>query len=378
MARPKPKRPAALARNPSTHSLVAQLDHRLSIIAEDESAVPAASPVTSRTSRSSRAPLLLPSRAGLDRCSFLARLWADPPPSLYSVEDASSGSRGEKLIVEVRANRHVAGRGGWRRLAAFVLLAVAVVVAVAVGLTLGLRKRGGGDGGGGGGGGGNTPPSTPPPNSTAFPAGSYALTAFLYNVSTDCTANPATYSCPPYALYADGAAASMVTFDWTIASSAAGAYTISAANTPFTIDFANVSLGLVGAGTADEHYAFVAVTDTFVSPAAAITADGTAAGCWYNGTRLQGSLYTRKPATASAPAPAHANASSASGLDGVLPVSAPVFRPWPYAVAVQQSIGGGVGVPSCYEMTDGAPVTEGLAPRPSGDLCSCLWKNFGT
>jgi hypothetical protein len=68
-----------------------------------------------------------------------------PPPS-YSQHPPSSlgtdGASDEPLPKdEDKRPSWFVRRGGWRRMALYILLAVACVVGLSVGLTLGLRKR---------------------------------------------------------------------------------------------------------------------------------------------------------------------------------------------------------------------------------------------
>lgn len=44
-----------------------------------------------------------------------------------------------------------------------------------------------------------------------------------------------------------------------------------------------------------------------------------------------------------------------------------------------QTIGGGKGVPDCYEVVNGnhgAQITQGLTDQAAGDMCSCGYKNY--
>lgn len=76
------------------------------------------------------------------------RRWnlGDPPsisfeisPPKYSVWDAT-GPKGEKLS-DVRNNKYIARRGGWKRICLILFLLFALIVGLAVGLTVGLRKK---------------------------------------------------------------------------------------------------------------------------------------------------------------------------------------------------------------------------------------------
>ena len=115
-------------RNASKQSLPLPSE-RLSIIAEDSDA-----PLPQHPAKTHHRPF--------------SRRWnlGDPPghdhdqsPPHYSVWDVT-GPKGEKLI-DVRNNKYVVRRGGWRRLCLLALVVIAVVVALGVGLGIGLRKK---------------------------------------------------------------------------------------------------------------------------------------------------------------------------------------------------------------------------------------------
>lgn len=63
----------------------------------------------------------------------------EKPPPAYSVWNVTR-PRGEKL-ADVRNNKFIARRGGWKRLLILALVLVAILVALIVGLVVGLRKK---------------------------------------------------------------------------------------------------------------------------------------------------------------------------------------------------------------------------------------------
>jgi hypothetical protein len=97
-----------------------------------------------------------------DGSSIPPRAWNRPPhkifalgappklncegsPPVYSHFDVDvEGPNGEKL-ADVRKgisnNKHIARRGGWKRLALIALIAILCIVGLIVGLVVGLRKR---------------------------------------------------------------------------------------------------------------------------------------------------------------------------------------------------------------------------------------------
>ncbi|MCJ1404319.1 hypothetical protein MMC11_007544 [Xylographa trunciseda] len=349
--------PRRVHRTISQLSLPRPNEGRLSIIVEDGD-VPPVSQVPSKSQRRPFSRIFFP--ASPPRHSF------ESPPPRYSPWDVP-GPKGEKLTVlrnNINNNRHIAGRGGWKRLVLLVLVVIAVIIALAVGLTIGLRKS-------------NstsavpfssTPTSSPSSDpSGPFPIGSYSLNTFLDSVSTNCTSNSATWRCYPYATYADSPSLALATFNWIISPSENG-LTISSTDNPFAINFADVPLTMTDNGTENERYFFSVPNNKVVIPSTSITTDNSMASCQYNNTQLQASLFTH---TASSYPPNSSVSTGSSTVDS--------FRPWPFAVQVSQSIGGGVDVPACFEVTNGtlgAPVTNGLVAQPSQDFCSCVYKNY--
>jgi hypothetical protein len=76
-----------------------------------------------------------------------SKRWRDSPPAVnhensppgYSVWDVS-GPRGEKLM-DVRNNRYIVKRGGWKRLCLVLLILAALAIALGVGLGVGLKNK---------------------------------------------------------------------------------------------------------------------------------------------------------------------------------------------------------------------------------------------
>ena len=162
---------------------------------------------------------------------------------------------------------------------------------------------------------------------------------------------------------------------WAISPSAPGSPTnlsISSTSTVFAINFTNASLELVDQNLMTERYTFSAAADKMVVPS-----DAGNVHCYYNGTTLKASLYTRLKqiyrdtsysSTVSSAAPASTGGAYSGGQ-----------QLWPYAVEFTQSIGGGAGVPDCYRFQDGNPVerlSRGLKTEASDEVCSCFYKTF--
>lgn len=229
----------------------------------------------------------------------------------------------------------------------------------------------------------SSPSGLSPVVNEAFPAGFYAISTFLDTVTTNCTANAATWSCYPYETYAQSASGALATFNWVIAQSSSG-YNISSTRNPFALSFTNTSLTLMDPGSENEHYTFSVLLDKYVVPSSTITSDGSMAGCFFNNTQLVANLYTNRAssypansnssATATSSATASTTASSEQGL-----ITSETFHPWPFAVDVIQSVPGGAGIPDCYHVDHGnigIRVAPAFLPQPSHDSCACAYKNY--
>ena len=203
--------------------------------------------------------------------------------------------------------------------------------------------------------------------------GSYALNPYLETVSTNCTSNATTWTCPPYHTYDDSPSQSQVTFDWIISAAAPGSPTnlsISSTPNPFSIQFTNASLELLDQNLQTERYHFTIPVDKIVIPIWAINVY-----CYYNGTTLDANMYTRLKQTFS-------DTSHTSTFSSASPASTAVSysggqRNWPYAVEFNQTIGGSRDVPDCYRMQDGNKaerITEDIQAQSANDICSCYYK----
>jgi hypothetical protein len=209
-----------------------------------------------------------------------------------------------------------------------------------------------------------------------FPLGSWSVFTFLDTVLTNCTSNPATWTCAPGTTYQQDAAAALSTWNFAVTpgSGGAGQYLIA----PTTggqstvmpgITFPPTTLSLADAGTPGEHYRFQVQLDKSdaVGDMALTAHTAGPATCLYGATTFQGSLFTRMPR-------------SYPPADLGLPVGADAG--WPFAARVEQVVGGGVGVPACFAGDPGgrlgANVTQDLVAMGAGELCSCLYINYGS
>ncbi|KAI9853109.1 MAG: hypothetical protein M1838_001610 [Thelocarpon superellum] len=339
---------------------------RLEVIMEHAESPPA-SPVKSHHRPSMR-------RLGL---AGYASSLAEAPPPPYSPYTDVIGPNGEKLH-EMRNNKYIAKRGGWKRLCVILAIALMIIVGLAVGLSLGLQKKYEKAMAA------QASASTPSPSPTAkplgpFPAGSYSISTYLDSVASNCTSNPNAWRCFPYVTYNQSAMGSEATFDWIITPSAGASalskFTISSSNNPFALTFNNVPLELLDSGLSTERYRFQVPMDKEVVPSSPITDDNSLATCWFNGTTFQAELFTKMPKQYPPPSSPSSAASAPSGTPAATESTA--FQNWPYAVEIEQVISGGEDVPECFKLINGNAGDQvmGLATGGPADLCGCTYKN---
>ncbi|KAL8834335.1 MAG: hypothetical protein Q9170_003789 [Blastenia crenularia] len=299
------------------------------------------------------------------------RRWnlGDPPrisfetsPPKYSVWDAT-GPKGEKLS-DVRNNKYIARRGGWKRMCLLALLAIGLIVALVVGLVVGLRRKHDSKES-------HAWPQSPD-NATSttnttgpFPAGSYTFTTYLDTIRSDCSSQAQDWSCYPNHTYTENPSQALANFTWVITKSDDG-FSVSTSD-PWSIGFDDSPLMLVDPGTDDERYQFNTTSNKITFPSIGVK-------CFFNDTILVGNLYTKKSLnypSSNTSTPSTAVASTAESSND--------FGPWPYAVDIQQSIGGDQTVPECFRMQDnqlGDRITDGIVPQSANSVCSCEYKNF--
>lgn len=235
----------------------------------------------------------------------------------------------------------------------------------------------------------NAPPSPASSSSGAipsgpFPAGSYALTTFLDTVSTNCTSNAATWRCYPYTTYSQSQSGAMATFNWIITatdskSSSVSNYSISSTDNPFAINFSNIPMQLLDVGLNSERYTFSVIMNKTVIPSTAIANDNSVATCFYNNTTFRANLFTKMSKTYPLPPSTSDTTALPSPSVGDRNGASQGFQPWPYAIRVEEYIGGGNGVPSCYKTVNGNigdRITDGISRKAPENVCSCLYKNF--
>ncbi|KAH7027614.1 uncharacterized protein B0I36DRAFT_351127 [Microdochium trichocladiopsis] len=320
-----------------------------------------------------------------------------PPPAYRSTTPSTSDPSNSTRSYDVgpqdplpkdRRPGWMVKRGGWWKIVLGVVVGVICVVALAVGLAVGLRRSssasssGNNDNSGSSNNQGNSGP--------AFPAGSYAFTTALDNVSTACTTETSAFRCYPYTTYAQSNSSSKAVFFWTIAQSSSSsqppAYKISAARNPFVPQFDNVDMQFLEPGSANERLVFQFPMNAAVVPSPPLSVQqtgGTASGsagtvtCYYNNTIMGATIYTRRAATypVGLSSPVHNNAASGSGSStSTSSTSSTTFDPWPYAVDVRQIATAGQGVPDCRD-SQGNPVGN-LTVLDSSAACSCTYQNY--
>ncbi|KAF9692162.1 hypothetical protein EKO04_009984 [Ascochyta lentis] len=309
-----------------------------------------------------------------------------------SMEDQSHN--GSNLSVSVWSDPHTprsekftqlkAGGSGkrwsWKRLAVVGAMVVALIVALAVGLAVGLKKKpsssststataSGNSQPAGSGTGTSTETDTPTtPTSTLtpsavpsnFPVGAYSLVTFLDTVATGCTSNNATWTCAPYTDYYSDPQKALAVINWEITGSP-GSYKISSKDTSdLYMTFQNAPLDLLDKDKSTERYRFQISRTKTVNMTGTIGHSRGNFECDYGATNLQAYLYTKMQRTYP---------------DDTISVSNTRNNVWPYAVRIEQAVGGGENVPLCTK-SSGEKVTDGIKAQDAGNLCSCLYKNW--
>lgn len=142
----------------------------------------------------------------------------------------------------------------------------------------------------------SSPSATSTPEN--FPLGSYSMVTFLDTVQTNCTANPATWTCNPYTTFNSDPLKAVATFNWIISSSSPDKYKISSTENPFSISFKNEDLKIIDEGEETERYHFQLSQTKTVTPSESLTDDDDAdTECEFADTSLQAFLYTKMAST---------------------------------------------------------------------------------
>ncbi|TKA78336.1 hypothetical protein B0A55_03615 [Friedmanniomyces simplex] len=316
------------------------------------------------------------------------------PEPIDGDEDLRAPVEGEKL-AELRRNggymRKRRERGGWGRLILILILVLLAVIALAVGLGVGLSRKHqqSSDSGGQ-----SSQPAGTTPNTTLtqqFPLGEYSMITALRTVTANCTSNPSTWRCYPYTTYdpSDGSTntSSLATFNWVITNTSStyatnltttsstsqannpSNLTISSTNNPFSITFTNQPLTYLSpsaTNTSSARYTFSFPQSKPVIPSTSLLSSGGAAECFFNSTTFTGTLYLDAPSTFPG-----GSLADETGIGG--------YAPWPFAVEISQTSGGGEGVPACYEMVNGGVggrILTATTAEADGAECLCDYRNF--
>lgn len=288
----------------------------------------------------------------------------------------------EKFGHVRQARRRGIAKYSYRKRVIIAALIVALIVALAVGLGVGLKEKKssrsnhanptttsqsaqsapGGSGSGSGAdasqhsAGSTLSPSVPPAN---FPVGAYSLITFLDTVTASCTSQSSTWACAPYTDYYSDPQKALTVLNWQI-SGTDGAYTISSNgdDSTFGTSFQNEKLQLVDMGKDTERYSFRINRSKTVNVTGSLGNDQGSFECDYRATGINGYLYTKMARTYP---------------DNTVSVSGANSPAWPYAARIEQSVGGGQGIPSCSK-TGGGQVN--IQSTDASTLCSCLYKNW--
>lgn len=142
----------------------------------------------------------------------------------------------------------------------------------------------------------STPTASVAPSAlpSGFPVGTYSFVTFLDTVTTDCTSNAATWSCPPNTNYYSDPQKALTILTWRITGDS-GSYKITSNGEDATLGtvFQNEKLGLLDGGKDTERYFFQFSRAKAVNMTGSI---GDAKGdftCDYSATTITGSLYTK-------------------------------------------------------------------------------------
>ncbi|KAK5678660.1 hypothetical protein LTS10_009104 [Elasticomyces elasticus] len=344
---PASQDPQSSLRLPAQKRISAPTAARLSTITE--SSQPKA--ILRPTSSSTRPTV----SRGTSRSGPPAYTWV--PEAINDDEDLQAPVEGEK-VAELRRNgsgQRGRTRGGWGRILLIVGIILAVI-ALAAGLGVGLtskKHKQQGDGS-------SQPAGTTPDVGQVeqqFPLGEYSFITALHAVETNSTFN----------WIVSNTSATYATNE--TSGDAPSNLTISSTNNPFSITFSNQSLVYMpgssnNASTA--RYDFSFTQQKSVIPSSSILSSGAAAICYYNATTFTGTLYL--DVTSTFPG---ADVADATGIGG--------YTPWPYAVEITQTSGGGDGVPDCYQSVNGGVgqrILTATTPEPEDSECRCEYRNF--
>ncbi|KAK4890143.1 hypothetical protein LTR27_011135 [Elasticomyces elasticus] len=292
---------------------------------------------------------------GTSRSGPPAYTWV--PEAINDDEDLQAPVEGEKVAELRRNGSNSQRRGGWGRVVLIVGIILAII-ALAVGLGVGLTRKKHKQ---------QEDSSSQPAGATPnvgqvkqqFPLGEYSFITALRAVETNCTSNAATWRCYPYSIFDPAESStntsSLATFNWIVSNTSAthatngtggdapSNLTISSTNNPFSITFGNQSLTYVPGSSNNAsaaRYEFSFTQQKSVIPSSSIMSSGAAAICYYNATIFTGTLYLDANNTFPG-----ADVADATGIGG--------YTPWPYAVEITQTSGGGEGVPDCYQSVNG-------------------------
>lgn len=322
--------------------------------------------------------------------STTTTLKSAPPPYDWIASPAEgttttiSGPDDDEKLARLRRGedgKEQRRRGGWLRLAIIIGAVLLVIIALAVGLGVGLtrKKSSGDDDQSTTSGSDNKPPQK-------FPLGEYSMVTALMDIQYGCASNQATWSCWPYTIYSPSTTtSSLASFNWIIESTSDDYATpsspstsddgvpanlkVSSASDPFGINFSDKPLTFISpsGNSSAARLTFTFSMAKVVIPSQPITPDNSNSKCFFNETTFTGAMYLSAPRDY--PVGDQQDSNSLGG-----------FKQWPYAVEITQTANGGSDVPNCYGLTDGQLgdqiFSPTLQPMPSSDQCSCDYRNF--
>lgn len=261
--------PAKYLLSPPPRQITIPVADRLSTIMEnqgdrgDRNAAPPRSPNLNRSSGGSARTWETRSRANtLPRFSEEQK----PPPYAkftYTTDPPMTGTTDREKTGILGNTR----RGGWGRLLAIIAIVLLAIIALAVGLGVGLTRHHKSSSTSSSAGSSSLGSS----EALAFPVGQYSFMTALSSQSTNCTSNAATWRCYPYETYDSSSTGSEAVFNWILTNTSAtyagnkttpttdsagipANMSISSTDNPFSISISNQSLTYINNDSHPRYY----------------------------------------------------------------------------------------------------------------------------
>lgn len=364
MREPLSPNPHSLLQTPPPRRISTVAGQRLDAVVSDRT-TPSPSPSLSLSSRS---PNLNRWSGSTNAGVALARLSHEsaPPPYVWDPEPLPEEQKPE-------ANDFALKKRGRRRRVGFLVVVACLAIGLGVGLGVGVSRAASHHAPSA-----QSSPETNAPAAPAFPLGEYSLVTALTDVETNCTSQAKTWRCYPGPTFDESPAQSLTTFNWILSNTSASYATnsttlstssegiaanmsVSSSDDPFSLVFDSVPLTFIN--DTSPRYAFTANMSQKVIPSSNITSGNSATVCFFNHTRVVGTLHLSD---------SFAQQYTYTGDNASYPL-------WPYAVDVELVSPGGDNTPACYYTTNGVvgqQVFDVLVPQSADDRCLCEYRNY--